>query len=215
MNRPLDERERLLAEVLAGERAETDPAFLAAIAADPSLRPELDRLRALQQGLTEDFAAAAADIAAARRQTTAADRERVATFVRRNAARRGWPWPALALAAALLTGIVYLLWQPPEQPGARGTLGDGDGIAVEQAAGAWRARFVGELPPGGSRRIQLLLTDGAGGERRLELDTDDNPWMLPDAWNRAIQASAAARLLVQVQDPGGDGTGSLHAVQLK
>lgn len=213
MTRERDDRERLLASVLAGERDDADPTFLAALRADPALAARLRQLRAVQQAVKEDLVAAADDIAAAQRQTTAADRALVSDFVQgRNRHRRR---TLLALAAAVLAALVWLNWPGGATPRTRGPLGDGGSIRVDRVSDGLRATFPGALPPSGFRRVRLLCTGPDAVRERLELDTTENPWMLPEAWSRAIDASVRARLLVSVQDPVGTAEGPLLSLQLK
>jgi hypothetical protein len=114
-DQPLDETERaLLAELLAGERAETETEIMDLLRRRPALRTELSTLGELAGGLDRGGAERAAEIEEARGSVTeddiAAARRVLGTLPPRQRGTTRRTWIAIAAVAAGLLLALLALW---------------------------------------------------------------------------------------------------------
>lgn len=173
---------KLLERVIAGELAANHPDVLAAAAADPVFRAELEELREMQQMLDAE-AREQEEILREIQTTLSPGEERVAQALRHlDAQRRGlradrrvipWPrWAAAAAAAVALSLGLHAILGPPAEP-APTYLGRGGLHCVEPAAGSastsWGPfRWRTEQPASTQHYFRVRVIDPASSNVLVE-----------------------------------------------
>lgn len=118
MNQPDDaEVERLLADLMAGDRDASDPSVRKLLEQRPELRPRVEALRQIAGDLLRIGHDHSAAVAAAQAATTAMDvaAARATITAARQRHRRFW-WGVSLAGAAAAVGIAYACWPQPDPP---------------------------------------------------------------------------------------------------
>ena len=213
-----EERERILARLLAGDLDPDAPEARAFLAADPDARAELDGLHALAGELDELFVEERATLAEADGERNVPGLDRVAPVLQ-DLAGRAAPRPhgvllRLALGLAALALISIGLWRVVRAPDAPPTtLGGGllEILAPEAGAPLDVVRWKGDLSPGGWYGIRVVDATEAGAGRVLVPDerTNEKAWTPPpesESW------PARVRFEVSAYDVDGDELGRATVV---
>lgn len=109
-----DDDDRLLSEVLGGERAADDAEVIDLLRRRPELREELASLQRLVGQIEAQGQSDREELAGARGQVSAGDVEAARRAVALHGprpARRRWGWPQVAAVAALLVVGLSLFWR--------------------------------------------------------------------------------------------------------
>lgn len=202
----------LLAEVLGGERRDTDPAVQRRLREHPPLASELAALREVAGRFAAEFGEQRAEIAQAHGEVSAHDvararaavadwRERQLVAVPR---RRAVWW---SLVAALVLAALVLAWQlrAPVRPNE--ALGGG-GVPIEAVRDddgrLLRLRWPSaKVPPNGSFTLEVAPAVGgqsSGATFLTVSDIEDNSCPFDSTRRDAIERQAGARLFVRLRE---------------
>ncbi|MBK8099607.1 MAG: hypothetical protein IPK26_21070 [Planctomycetes bacterium] len=189
-----DEREELLARLLAGESSEDDPQVRAAMAEDPTMREELQILRGLEADYRRLATQQRDDLTAASALAAGPGEDRVAAALRAFVAeqpvatprtsawtRRSW-WLAAA-GTALAVGIGWWATRPPGEA-LPVTLGRSpDGLSPSGAVAEF-TEFGWTTPAAPGRTFTLEIVDAGSGREVVTRELSVSPWQ-PTAAERA------------------------------